>query len=195
MVARVAKKDLLSKIPKGPFRTKNTTTIVKIVFLLRVVFLLRPPYLLRRRPFFERENVCDSQENGVRTKCAAIVNHSAIVNLLLVVNLLRVVFLVRRGPLGTWLRQVCQILSLLCLPRFVREIPKRSLAGDYGGDPNWWAHFGQKSQFFPSFIEKIGQEKPPQKRGGFSCFQVFSSFFFLPFFAFVFLLSLCISTS
>ena len=65
----------------------------------------------------------------------------------------------------------------------------------YGGDPNWWAHFGQKSQFFPSFIVKFGQEKPPQKRGGFSCFQVFSSFFFLPFFAFVFLLSLCISTS
>ena len=63
------------------------------------------------------------------------------------------------------------------------------------GDPNWWAHFGQKSQFFPNFIVKIGQEKTPQKCGGFSCFQVFSSFFFLPFFAFVFLLSLCISTS
>ena len=65
----------------------------------------------------------------------------------------------------------------------------------YGGDPNWWAHFGQKSQFFPSFIVKIGQEKPPQICGGFSCFQVFSSFFFLPYFALVFLLSLCFSTS
>ena len=43
----------------------------------------------------------------------------------------------------------------------------------YGGDPNWWAHFGQKSQFSPSFIVKIGQEKPPQICGGFSCFQVF----------------------
>ena len=58
------------------------------------------PYLLRRRPFFERKNVCNFQENGVRTRCAAIANHSAIVNSLPVVNLLRVVFLVRRGPLG-----------------------------------------------------------------------------------------------
>ena len=40
-----------------------------------VVFLLRPQELLRRRPFFERKNVCNSQESGVRTRCAAIVNH------------------------------------------------------------------------------------------------------------------------
>ena len=40
-----------------------------------------------------------TKENGVRTRCAAIANHSAIVNSLCVVNLLRVVFLVRRGPL------------------------------------------------------------------------------------------------
>ena len=65
-----------------------------------VAFLLRPPNLLRRGPFLERENVCNSQENGVRTRRAAIVNHSAIVNSLRVVNLLRVLFLVRRGPLG-----------------------------------------------------------------------------------------------
>ena len=47
-------------------------------------------------------NVCNFQENGVRTRRAAIVNHSAIVtvNSLRVVNLLRVLFLVRRGPLG-----------------------------------------------------------------------------------------------
>ena len=64
------------------------------------MFLLRPPYLLRCRLIFERKNVCNSQENGVRTRCAAIVNHSAIVNSLLVVNLLCIVFLVRRGPLG-----------------------------------------------------------------------------------------------
>ena len=64
------------------------------------VFLLRPPDLLRRGPFSERENVCNSQENGVRTRCAAIVNHRAIVKILRVVNLLRVVFLVRWGPLG-----------------------------------------------------------------------------------------------
>ena len=67
-----------------------------------VVFLLRPPDLLRRGPFSERENVCNSQENGVRSRCTAIVNHCdrAIVKILRVVNLLRVVFLVRRGPLG-----------------------------------------------------------------------------------------------
>ena len=85
---------------KGPFRTKNTTTIAKLVNYYAVVFLLRPPYLLHRGPFLERENVCNSQENGVRTRRAAIANHSAILNSLRVVNLLRVVFLVRRGPLG-----------------------------------------------------------------------------------------------
>ena len=42
----------------------------------------------------------NSQENGVRTRCAAIVNHPAVLKILRVVNLLRVVFLVRRGPLG-----------------------------------------------------------------------------------------------
>ena len=64
------------------------------------MFLLRPPDLLRRGPFSERESVCNSQENGVRTRCATIVNHRAIVKILRVVNLLCVVFLVRRGPLG-----------------------------------------------------------------------------------------------
>ena len=44
----------------------------------------------------------------------------------------------------------------------------------YGGDPNWWAHFGQKSQFFPSSIVKIGQEKPHKNVGVF----MFPSFFF-----------------
>ena len=42
----------------------------------------------------------NSQGHGVRTRCAAIVNHNAIVNSLCVVNLLCVVFLVQRGPLG-----------------------------------------------------------------------------------------------
>ena len=77
-------------------------TIAKIVNYYAVVFLLRPPCLLRRRPFFERKNACNSQETGVCTRCAAIVNHSAIVNSLRVVNLLRVIFLVRRAPLGTF---------------------------------------------------------------------------------------------
>ena len=40
------------------------------------------------------------KEDGVRTRCAAIANHSAIVNSLCVVNLLRVVSSVQRGPLG-----------------------------------------------------------------------------------------------
>ena len=66
------------------------------------MFLLRPPNLLRRRPFLERENVCNSQETAVRTRYAAIVNHPAVLKILRVVNLLRVLFLVRRGPLG-WL--------------------------------------------------------------------------------------------
>ena len=61
-----------------------------------VVFLLRPPNLLRRGPFVERKNVCNSQKNGVRTRCAAIVNHPAILKILHALNLLRVVFLVRR---------------------------------------------------------------------------------------------------
>ena len=92
-------------MPKGPFRTKNTTTIAKIVNYYAIVFLLRPPNLLRRGPFLERENVCNSQENGVRTRHAAIVNHPAVLKILRVVNLLRVVFLVRRGPLGVQKRE------------------------------------------------------------------------------------------
>ena len=68
----------LPQVPKGPFRTKNTTAIAKIVNYHAVVFLLRPPNLVRRGPFFERKNVCNSQENGVRTRRAAIVNHPAV---------------------------------------------------------------------------------------------------------------------
>ena len=87
-------------LPKGPFRTQNTTTIVKIVNYYAVVLLLRPPNLVRRGPFFERKNVCNSQENGVRTRCATTVNHPAVLKILRVVHLLPVVFLVRQGPLG-----------------------------------------------------------------------------------------------
>ena len=97
--------DISEHLPKGPFRTKNTTTIAKIVNYYAVVFLLRPPNSLRRGPFFERKNVCNSQENGVHTRCAAIVNQPAVLKILRVVNLLRVVFLVRWGPLG-----VCEAL-------------------------------------------------------------------------------------
>ena len=63
------------------------------------------------------------------------------------------------------------------------------------GDPTWWVHFIHKIHFFPSFKVKNGQEKNPQICGVFSCFPVFSSFLFLPFFALVFLISLCFSTS
>ena len=87
--------------PKGPFRTKNATTIVKIVHYYAVVFLLRPPNLVRSGPFFERKNVCNSQESGVRTRCAAMVNHPAVLKIVRVVNLLRVLVLVQRGPLGS----------------------------------------------------------------------------------------------
>ena len=59
------------------------------MFLRHIVFTTRPPpYLLRCEPFFKRKHVCNSQENGVRTRCAAIVNHYALVNLLRRVSLL-----------------------------------------------------------------------------------------------------------
>ena len=90
-------------LPKGPFRTKNTTMIAKMLNYYAVVFLPPappPPNLARRGPFFERKNVCNSQENGVRTRCAAIVNHPAVLKRPRVVNLPRVVFLVRRGSFG-----------------------------------------------------------------------------------------------
>ena len=41
-----------------------------------VVFLLRPPDILRCERFFERQNVCNPQENGVRAGGAAIANQS-----------------------------------------------------------------------------------------------------------------------
>ena len=86
--------------PKGPFRTKNTTAIAKIVNYYAVLFLLRPPNLVRRGPFLVRKNVCNSQETGVRTRCAAIANHPAVLKILRVVNLLRVVFFSTAGSFG-----------------------------------------------------------------------------------------------
>ena len=87
-------------LPKGPFRTKKTTTIIKNRELLRRCVFTTPPIFTTPQTLLREENVCNSQENGVRTRCAVIANQSAIVNSLLVVNLLRIVFLVRRGPLG-----------------------------------------------------------------------------------------------
>ena len=106
--------------PKGLFRTKNTTTIVKIANYYAVVILLRPPNLLRRGPFFERRNVCNFQENGVRGRCAAIVNHPAVLKILRIVNLLRVLFLVRRGPLGMLVLSRLSRAFLKLLTRDVR---------------------------------------------------------------------------
>ena len=65
-----------------------------------VVFLLRPPDLLRREPLFDGTNVCNSQENGIGTRCAAIVNHHAIVNLLRRANLLRRTIFSTAGSFG-----------------------------------------------------------------------------------------------
>ena len=76
-----------------------------IVNYYAVVFLLRPPDLLRREPLFEGMNVCNSQENGVRTRCAAIVNHYAIVNLLRQANLLRRSIFSTAGSFGNAARQ------------------------------------------------------------------------------------------
>ena len=145
--------------PKGPFRTKNTTTIEKIVNYYAVVFLLRPPNLLRHGPFLERENACNSQENGVCTRGAAIANHSAIVNSLHVVNLLRplgYVEMTRRNAFSGNFLEVClrtpgasqkllqksalrcmRLLSVLFFPKirdkfegkFLREEPKPKLFG------------------------------------------------------------------
>ena len=92
----------LPVVPKDPSVLKCYDDSKNIVNYYAVVFLLRPPNLLRRRPFsfFERKNVCNSQENGVRRRRAAIVNHPGVLKILRVVNLPCVVFLVRRGPLG-----------------------------------------------------------------------------------------------
>ena len=73
-----------------------------VVNYYAVVFLLPPPPtdLLRHRSFFERKNVCNSQENGVRTRCAAIANHYSIVNLLRRVIYYGLVFFSTAGSFG-----------------------------------------------------------------------------------------------
>ena len=57
--------------------------------LRRSVFTTPPQIYYAMNTSFEGTNVCNSQENRVRTPCAAIVNHYAIVNLLRRANLLR----------------------------------------------------------------------------------------------------------
>ena len=60
----------------------------------------------------------------------------------------------------------------------------------YGHNLNQWAKKWSKFQFFPSFIVKNNPENPHTWCGGFSCFNVLSSFSSLPFLALVFHLSL-----
>ena len=85
-----------------------------------VVFLLRPPDLLRREPLFEGTDVCNSQENGVRTRRAAIVNHYAIVNLLRLANLLRRSIFSTAGSFGFFFSETARkrrsARTLFCLP-------------------------------------------------------------------------------
>ena len=65
----------------------------------------------------------------------------------------------------------------------------------FGGRPQLVGTFWSKISIFPQFYSKNWPRKTPTKTWGFSCFQVFSSFFFLPFFALFFFSPLCISTS
>ena len=53
-----------------------------IVNYYTVVFVTTPPQMYYAVSASLRGNVCNSQENGVRTLCAAIVNHYALVNFL-----------------------------------------------------------------------------------------------------------------
>ena len=80
-----------------------------------VVFLLRPQICYPSDPFSERENVCDSQENGVRTRGVAIVNHRAIAKILRVVNLLPRSIFSTAGSCGQW-RPLCGRCDLRCKP-------------------------------------------------------------------------------
>ena len=125
-------------MPKGPSRTENTMMIAKIMNYYAAVFSLRPPDLPRRGPFSERENVCNSQENGVRTRCAAIVNHGAIAKILRKVNLLRVVFLVRLGRIGPsgMLEgpMVVNVSEAPCTEPFLRHAASRKIPAISGSD-------------------------------------------------------------
>ena len=95
------------------------------------------------------------------------------------------------GPVLTLQHMCCRVIYIYI---YVYISPSLSLDIIYGGgDPTWWVPLIQKFNF-PQFYSKNGQEKT-QICGVFSCFQVVSSFFFLLFFALVFLLFLCFSTS
>ena len=71
-----------ANLPKGPFRTKNTATTAKNSELLHRSAFTTPPRFTTPRVLLGEGDVCDSQENGVRTWCTAIVNHGAMVKVL-----------------------------------------------------------------------------------------------------------------
>ena len=116
-----------------------------------VVFLLRPPDLLRREPLFEGTNVCNSQENGVRTRRAAIVNHYAIVDLLRRANLLRRSIFSTAGSFGII------YLQTGISPEFrATWLSHREKKG----------HFQPFSAYFPVFWgKKKGRKKPALSPG------------------------------
>ena len=86
--------------PKGPFHTKNTTTIAKIVNYYAVVFFTTPPKFSTpwtllwedKRLQFPGKWCSHEVRRDSKSLCGT---RSTTRN-----NLLRVVFLVRRGPLG-----------------------------------------------------------------------------------------------
>ena len=75
-----------NQYPKDPAVLK---TVRDSELLRRSVFYYPPQIYYAVNPLFDGTNAYNSQENGVGTRCAAIVNHYAIVNLLRRANLLR----------------------------------------------------------------------------------------------------------
>ena len=79
----------LAVLPKGPFRTKNSTAPESVVFCYRRSFTFCTVFL----PLFSRKRSI-SEHSPYRFA-------TAVANLLPVLNLLSVLFLVREGPLGS----------------------------------------------------------------------------------------------
>ena len=80
---------VLGMMPKGPFRTKNTTALKSVVFCYGRSVLLSVPFSCRF--FLEKQALLST----IRSVSAI-----AVAFFLAVVNLLSVLLLVRKGPLG-----------------------------------------------------------------------------------------------
>ena len=100
----------ISLCPKDPAVLK---TVRDSELLCRSVFTT-PPDLLRREPLFDGRKVCNSQENSVGTRRAAIANHYAIVNLLRRAYLLRRSIFSTAGSFGWNLLRPLFFFSLGC---------------------------------------------------------------------------------